>query len=106
MMKRLRVHSRGFGLKGFQLQKKAHDVQPHPFDARHVFADLGEIEALPHIHCAAPWPVVDTQEKASHSASFRHTGCRMRCSSTPHRLRNADWLRSLRAPEEPRTCRA
>ncbi len=59
MMERLRVHSGRFGLKGLPLQEEAYDVEPHSLDTCHVFADLAEIEAFPHVHRAVPRPVVN-----------------------------------------------
>ena len=60
----------GLRLKGLPHEKEANDVEPKLFDARHVFADLVEIEALPHIHRAAARPIVDAEEKAGHAGGF------------------------------------
>src|SRR5579875_910441 len=64
----LPVHPLGLGLELFPNEKEADDVEAERGDPREVVADLSEIERLPHRHCAATRPVVDSGEKARHGA--------------------------------------
>ncbi len=65
---RVFVHRARLRLKRLPHEEEANDVQSQRLDARHVFGDLVEIESLPHVHRAAPRPIVDAEQKASHCA--------------------------------------
>src|SRR5579884_305793 len=61
------VHTIVLRLKCIPHQKEAHDAQAKRTQACEILTQLSQVEAIPHIHGAAPWPIVYAEQKSTHT---------------------------------------